>query len=119
MKGESPGVARILGQLALVFVGVLLALAADDWRQGREEAAFGAAALGAILADLHADSAALQGLVDSYAVDDASGARLLANIDNPGFPRDSVEAYLRAWSCPLSVDSSSFEIQAAEARLLS
>jgi len=86
--------ARVLGELSLIFIGVLLALAADDWRERQQQAESGRAALRAMLADLAADSAALVGVVSSYAADDTSGARLLANLSNERFPSDSVEAYL-------------------------
>ena len=45
-------VGRLLLELTIVFVGVLIALAADSWRSDREDAARGATLLGALQVDL-------------------------------------------------------------------
>lgn len=94
-RGLQP--ARLLGEFVLIFVGVVLALAADDWREGREQVALGERALRAMLTDLEADSAVLHELAISYAVDDSSATRLLRQIDNPAFPRGSIEELVRAF----------------------
>ena len=88
---------RIVGEFAVICAGVLAALVADDWREGREQRALGDRALVAILADLAADSAVLANLVESFTSDDHAAARLLAHADDPLFPTDSVESYLYAF----------------------
>lgn len=87
-------ISRVAGEFIVIVAGVLVALAADDWRQGRERATVATASLNAMLSDLAADSVLLQGVIDSYRLDDASGTSLLAAIDDPAFPLDSAEALL-------------------------
>ena len=48
---------RLLAEFLVIFAGVVLGLFADDWRQGRNDAKEGVAALRLLQADLVADSA--------------------------------------------------------------
>ena len=51
------GLRRIVGEFSIVFLGVLLALAADGFRESRAESAEARASLELLLSDLAADSA--------------------------------------------------------------
>lgn len=97
MARDRSAVPRVAGELLLIFVGVLLALAADDWREKRDQAARGRAVLRAIEADLPAERALLQRLAESYAQDAESAAALLANAGNAEFSIDSVATAVAAF----------------------
>lgn len=48
--------ARLVGEMAVIFLSVVLALAADDWREGRAERAEARQSLEVMLTDLRGDS---------------------------------------------------------------
>jgi len=95
-KGET--LRRVGGELVIVFVGVLLALAADDFREARGERAEAQESLTLLLTDLAADSVDFaSGANDAQRI--ASGAAWLAeNWARTTVPSDSLGALLYTFS---------------------
>ena len=94
MKTSRKSIYAVLGQLLLVFVGVVLALAADDWRQSQQDLEEGRAVLESILQDLQADSTMLSRIIEPMAALENAGRLVLSNSDKPDFPADAVEQAL-------------------------
>lgn len=84
-----------LGQFAIIVVGVLVALAADRWNQGRQDRQAEARYIGALVHDLEADTAAIAGaldLVTAFVTDGRRVVQVLEGGDWAGTPEDLARA---------------------------
>ena len=64
MKAKPLPWARIIAEFFVIFLGITLSLAADDWMQNREDRATERVLLQELTADLRADSVGLSGMQD-------------------------------------------------------
>jgi hypothetical protein len=86
-------VARGLGEFAIIVIGVLVALAAENWLQDREDGERARAAIVLLLEDLRADSTSLSQALAPGARRDTLAAQLFSDPDLSG---DSALMLLRA-----------------------
>lgn len=86
---------RIAAEFAVIFVGITLSLAADDWRQGLDDEARELRLLGNIASDLEQDSVELFNLIEAMGRWDAASYWLNANGSRTDLPSDSVLFQLR------------------------
>ena len=96
-KMEKPSLPwkRITAEFLIIFAGVTLSLAADDWRQAREERSSEIGFLHALEEDLTADSVNLARMkyrMESY---DETALWLERRLDGPDLPPDSLETVRR------------------------
>ena len=96
--GAGPRIKRHLGELLIVFVGVLLAFAADDFREARSERAEARQSLQLLLVDLAADSAGFARASEWYGDETTDIAWLVQNWHRDNVPIDSLEAGLYTFS---------------------
>jgi len=96
MRSRSPArrAAEVTGEFALIVVGVIVALFADDYRQRREVTASTTAAVNLLVADLERDSLELALTLESRPGSNPLLALLLTKTDRSAFPADSAEAAL-------------------------
>lgn len=86
--GHSLG--RLGAELIVVFVGVLLAFGAENWREARADRAEARAGLSLMLQDLAADSAALEAIARSLERKTLEIAWLVEQRDRESVPTDSL-----------------------------
>jgi len=87
---------RLLGEFAVIFLGITLSLLADDWRQSRSDLEAERRALQGLLADLEDDSVGLEELRSQVARHDRAAMWLYQRRGDPGVDADSVTQYLGA-----------------------
>ena len=85
-------------ELIVIFVGVLMAFAAENWREERSFRADAHESLRLMLDDLASDSAEFQGLAESLEARKADLAWLVAQRDRDEVPADSIAAALWAFN---------------------
>ena len=89
---------KLLPEFLAIVVGVVVALAADDWRETREERTDVRESLVLVLSDLRSDSTQLSNLVQTTRTWDQTSAWLINNWDRQDLERDSLEAGLFDYS---------------------
>ena len=102
---------RGAGEFLIIFVGVVLALAADDLRETRSETEEAEESLALVLADLMADSADFASVGEAVDGHVEAAAWLVERWEDPGTDPDSAELALRAFvsGSALQLNSSAFE----------
>ena len=89
-EGRHRGWVHVATEFLIVFVSVVLALLANDWRQRQIDRGQERQALTLILRDLREDSVQLHEYGTQLLRQDSAAAWLVTNIDRPGVPADSV-----------------------------
>lgn len=74
---------RLAAEFGVIVIGVLAALAVDDWRQGRDDRATERYILQGILSDLERDRDDIESAVNTAMVRASAADRLLSLIDHP------------------------------------
>ena len=110
---------RLAAEFTVIVVGVLVALAADDWRQGAEERESAEAATALLIEDLRRDSVELARVVGYRPGTRPHMGRLLMYTDRSDFPRDSAEFAMRRLllSTPYNPVRSTFDLLIDQDRL--
>ena len=89
---------RVLGEGAAIFVAVVLALVADDWRETRSEREEAEESLALMVRELQSDSAELAQGAEVGRRLAASSSWLIQNWDRSDNDRDSLERHLYQYS---------------------
>ena len=84
---------RLLGEFTVIFVSIVLALVADDWRESRSEREEGLDALELILADLESDARGYQHFQERLGEQAQSAADLLQHAEHGSAPGEIVASY--------------------------
>ena len=104
--GPSPRWMRPLGEIVLIVVSVLLALAVNDWSAGRENRRLELIMLRQMRSSLSADLDALTNVRTSVLVRESRIKALRADLDTGAPPNDSTDArfgaVIRFWDVPLN-----------------
>jgi hypothetical protein len=90
------GVGRLAAELLVIVLGVLLALAADRWNQGRADTAAEAAYLERLMSEIRADSIQMEVVVDRLPARLAARDSLIDVLDGAVAPPDMVATVLAA-----------------------
>lgn len=85
---------RWLGEFAVIFLSIVLALLADDWRERRSEREEGLDALELILADLRSEANGFSHFQERLGEQAESAADLMALLENGGSPGEITGAYV-------------------------
>lgn len=93
---EATTLKRAAGEVLLIVVGVLIALAASDWQEGRRDRRTELDLLGELGTAMEADLAVLKGQVDRYRGVESRVDSLLAYIRSGRPYTDSLDAYFGA-----------------------
>lgn len=92
---ERIGWRRGLAEMGIVVLGILIALAADDWYAGRQDRAREATLVQGLYDDVAADRAALEAQLELIAESEAVLNRLIGLIDRPREEVGDTAEYLR------------------------
>ncbi len=92
MRGKS--VTRWLAEFAVIFLSIVLALLADDWRERRSEREEGLDALELILADLRSEASGFAHFQERLREQAESAADLITLIESDGSPQEVTRAFM-------------------------
>jgi hypothetical protein len=96
---KAQALTRIAGELAVIVLGVLIALAADRWIQAADARTDEQFYIAQLASDIRADSAKLEDMVDRSAVRNQAALDLLlyADTDNQQLGRDPQQFMIDVW----------------------
>lgn len=87
--------------LGAIVLGVLIALAADEWIQAREDRGHGADLIERLILEVREDSAGLESFLSRTGVAEQAGARIIEELEGGvRVPDDSLAQHIRAISYP-------------------
>ncbi len=84
---------RSVGEFAVIFASIVLALLADDWRERRSELQEGLDALELILADLESEARGFENFQERLVEQAESAADLVSMLENDGSPDEITPAF--------------------------
>jgi len=93
LKGKPWG--RLAAEFGVIFLSIILALIADDWRETRSERQDGLDSLELILEDLHEEESGLDRFQEVLTEQVAAAAELIRILEERGDPGEIARAYSR------------------------